>query len=145
MASGVVAGLVGITPAAGHVQPLWAMLIGAMTSAACYTAVQLKARGGYDDALDAFGVHGVGGLVGALATGVFCFTPVAGLLRGGGLTQLGKQALGAGAAIAFAMLGTLIIGTVLKATMGLRVTEAQEREGLDLSLHGERGYHSELI
>ncbi len=145
MASGVVAGLVGITPAAGHVRPLAALLIGALTSAGCYAAVQLKGRFGYDDALDAFGVHGVGGLIGALATGLFCFVPVAGLLTGGGPEQLIKQALGAGAAIVFAAVGTLIIASALKATMGLRVSPAQEREGLDLSLHGERGYHSELV
>lgn len=145
MASGVVAGLVAVTPAAGHVKPLSALLIGGVTALACYLAVQLKARFGYDDALDAFGVHGVGGLVGALATGLFCFAPVAGALVGGGWGQFGKQALGAGAGIAFAMTGTLLIGLALKTTMGLRVTADQEREGLDLSLHGERGYHSELI
>jgi Amt family ammonium transporter len=145
MASGVVAGLVGVTPAAGHVQPLWAMLIGVVTSVGCYAAVQLKAKFGYDDALDAFGVHGVGGLIGALATGVFCFTPVVGLALGGGAGQLGLQALGAGAAIGYAMLGTLLIGGLLRGTMGLRVSDTEERDGLDLSLHGERGYHSELI
>lgn len=141
VASGIVAGLVAITPAAGHVTPLWAMFIGAMGSCACYFAVQLKAWHKHDDSLDAFGVHGVGGLCGALLTGVFCFVPAAGLVNGGGFAQLGKQALGAGVGIAMACVGTLIIGWLVHATLGLRVTEQQERDGLDITIHGERGYH----
>jgi len=145
MASGIVAGLVAITPAAGHVVPGAALLIGALASVLCYGAVQLKGRLGYDDSLDAFGVHGVGGLWGALATGIFCFTPVAGLALGGSWSQVGKQLLGAAAAIAYAAGGTLVIALILKRIMGLRVDSDQERDGLDLALHGERGYHSELI
>lgn len=140
LASGFVAGLVVVTPAAGHVRPFWAMVMGALASVVCYWAVQLKNRLGYDDSLDAFGVHGVGGIVGALLTGVFCFTPVEGVLSGQ-FGQLGKQALGVGVAIVFAASATFIIGLVLKRTMGLRATEQEERDGQDLHVHGERGYH----
>ena len=139
MASGIVAGLVAITPAAGYVQPVSAIVIGALASIVCYVAVQAKQKFKYDDALDAFGVHGVGGTLGALITGVFCFDPK-GLIFGE-VGQLGKQFLGVGAAFAIAILGTIIIGLVIKSTMGLRVTEQQERDGLDISVHGERGYH----
>jgi Amt family ammonium transporter len=140
MASGIVAGLVAITPAAGHVKPVWAIVIGAGSSLACYGAVRLKHRTRIDDSLDAFGVHGVGGIWGALATGIFCFTPVAGLIAGA-TAQLGRQAIGVLATIAFAAAGTWVIGTLVHQTIGLRVTEAQERDGLDIAIHGERGYH----
>jgi ammonium transporter, Amt family len=115
-----------------------------VASALCYTAVQMKQRFGYDDALDAFGVHGVGGIIGALLTGVFCFMPVVGLTHGGGAGQLLKQAIGVGATIVFAVVGTLVIGYVLKATIGLRATDAEERDGLDISVHGERAYHQAI-
>src|ERR1051326_6405937 len=95
LASGIVAALVAITPAAGHVMPWAALVIGALASAICYGAVQLKGRLGYDDSLDAFGVHGVGGFWGAVATGIFCFTPVAGLAISGSFGQVGKQLLAA--------------------------------------------------
>ena len=140
LASGFVAGLVVVTPAAGHVRPGSALVMGALASVVCYWAVQLKNRLGYDDSLDAFGVHGVGGILGALLTGVFCFTPVQGVLSGD-FSQLGKQALGVGVAIVFAGGATFLIATVLKATMGLRVTDQEERDGQDLHVHGERGYH----
>lgn len=140
MASGIVAGLVAITPAAGHVSPLSAMVIGGMGSAICLWAVRQKGRLGLDDSLDAFGVHGVGGMWGALATGIFAITPVAGLLAGNA-AQLGKQALAVGVTIVFAGAGTWLLARALKATMGLRVSEQQERDGLDISVHGERGYH----
>lgn len=140
LASGFVAGLVVVTPAAGHVRPFWALVMGAMASVVCYWAVQLKNRLGYDDSLDAFGVHGVGGILGALLTGVFCFTPVKGVLDGE-FAQLGKQFLGVGVAIAFAGGATFIIASILKRTMGLRATEQEERDGQDLHVHGERGYH----
>lgn len=139
MASGIVAGLVAITPAAGHVSPAWAIVIGGVAGVLCYQAVLLKSRLGYDDALDAFGVHGVGGVWGALATGVFCFTPVKGLIFGQA-GQLGKQFIGVGVGIALAVVGTLVIGSIVKATLGLRVSDQQERDGLDISVHGERGY-----
>ncbi len=140
LASGIVAGLVAVTPAAGHVKPWAALVIGGLASVVCYLAVQLKGRLGYDDSLDAFGVHGVGGILGALLTGVFCFTPAQGVLFGN-FGQLGKQALGAGVAIVFAGVGTFVIATGLKAVMGLRVPDVEERDGLDLMAHGERGYH----
>jgi Amt family ammonium transporter len=140
LASGIVAGLVAVTPAAGHIKPGWALLLGAVASAACYWAVQLKGKLRYDDSLDAFGVHGVGGIVGALLTGVFCFTPVVGVL-GGRWEQLGLQALGVGVSIAFAAVGTYAVASLVKAVMPLRCTAQEEREGLDLHVHGERGYH----
>jgi Amt family ammonium transporter len=144
MASGIVAGLVAITPAAGHVQPLAAIAIGGLSSLACYSAVQLKSRLGYDDSLDAFGVHGVGGTWGAIATGLFCTLPVSGLLAGGGFAQVGKQLVGVGAAVALAVVGTLLIAGLVQATLGLRAPADQERDGLDITVHGERGYHLEL-
>jgi Amt family ammonium transporter len=122
------------------VTPLYAIAIGGLSSLICYGAVRMKSRLGYDDSLDAFGVHGVGGIWGALATGVFAVTPVAGLLAGNA-SQLGKQALGVIVTVVFAALGTLLIGLALRATIGLRVSEQHERDGLDISAHGERGYH----
>jgi Amt family ammonium transporter len=142
LVSGILAGLVAITPAAGHVIPAAALAFGALGAAACYGAVQMKQRFTYDDSLDAFGVHGVGGLVGALLTGVFCFMPVAGLAAGGGGAQLVKQAAGAAVAIVFATSGTFIIARVLEATIGLRTSDEQERDGLDVTMHGERAYHT---
>ncbi len=140
MASGIVAGLVAITPAAGHVMPLSAILIGGISSLVCYTAVRAKHRFKVDDSLDAFGVHGVGGMWGALATGIFCFTPVVGLI-GGHVGQLEKQLVGVLVTVVFAGVGTWLLGTLVQRTIGLRVTEQQERDGLDISVHGERGYH----
>jgi Amt family ammonium transporter len=140
LASGLIAGLVAVTPAAGHIKPASALVLGALAALVCYFAVQLKARLGYDDSLDAWGVHGVGGIFGALMTGVLCFTPVAGVL-GGNFGQLGLQALGAGVAIAFAAAGTFVIASAVKLVWGLRVQETEERDGLDVLIHGERGYH----
>jgi Amt family ammonium transporter len=140
LASGIVAGLVAITPAAGHVRPWAALVLGTLSSVVCYGAVQLKTRLGYDDSLDAFGVHGVGGILGALLTGVFCFTPAVGVI-GGEFAQLGKQLLGVAVAIVFAGGGTFVIASGLGALLGLRVSDAEERDGLDLHVHGERGYH----
>jgi len=144
VASGLVAGLVAITPAAGFVSPSSALVIGLAVSPLCYLAVVRKERLGYDDALDAFGIHGVGGIFGALATGVFAekkYNPAGadGLLSGNA-TQLGLQALGVGACCAYAALMTFLILRALDATLGLRVSENDEREGLDTSQHGEEGY-----
>jgi Amt family ammonium transporter len=143
IASGIVAGLVAITPAAGHVTPLSALLLGALSGAVCYGAVQLKHKVGVDDTLDAFAVHGVGGLLGALLTGVFCVAPVAGLLSSGDATQLGKQLVGVLASVAWAAAGTFVLGKLVDVVWGLRVSDQQERDGLDISIHGERGYHLE--
>ncbi|MCC6335268.1 MAG: ammonium transporter [Myxococcales bacterium] len=140
LASGIVAGLVAVTPAAGHVRPWAALVLGALSSVVCYWAVQQKTKLKYDDSLDAFGVHGVGGILGALLTGVFCFTPAKGVIYGE-FSQLGKQLLGVGVAIVFAGGGTWLIARALKAVVGLRTSEQEERDGLDLHVHGERGYH----
>ncbi len=148
-ASGLVAGLVAVTPAAGFVAPWAGFAIGALSGALCFGAVLLKYRWGYDDSLDAFGLHGVGGVVGAVLTGVFSqtwnFADVAapigsdGLLLGG-FKQLGVQIVAPLAAIAYAVLVTWGILWVVRRFVGLRVTESDEREGLDTSLHGEEGY-----
>ncbi len=142
--SGAVAGMVAITPAAGFVLPGPALLIGLAAGIVCYYAVTvLKARLRYDDSLDAFGVHGIGGMLGMLATGVFAYgalsaTPAApGGAYVGGLALLGVQALGVLAAAAWSAGGTYLL---LKATdflVGLRVSQDEERQGLDEALHGE--------
>ena len=144
VASGLVAGLVGITPAAGFVTPMGALCIGFLTSAVCYGGVLLKGRLGYDDALDAFGVHGVGGAFGAIATGVFAVKAVNaagadGLLQGSA-ALLAKQCISVGAAALYAGVVTYGLLKVLDVTVGLRVTKDEEREGLDTALHGETGY-----
>jgi Amt family ammonium transporter len=143
-ASGAVAGLVSITPAAGFVGPLSAIIIGAVGGLLCYKACNLKARLGYDDSLDVVGVHGIGGTWGALATGLFASKAINpagndGLFYGNP-TQLAVQAITVVATIAFALVMTFIILSILKAAMGLRVSEEEERMGLDLTQHNERGY-----
>ena len=145
VASGLVAGLVGITPAAGFVNPGAAMIIGAITGGACFAGVLLKHRLGYDDSLDAFGVHGVGGAAGAVLTGVFAtaaLTPssVGGGALAGNLGLLGEQLLGLVAAGAYAAVVTLVILKVIDKVLGLRVDRELEHEGLDGALHGESGY-----
>jgi len=144
VASGLVAGLVGITPAAGYVSPMAAIAIGGLAGVVCYGGVMLKGRFGYDDALDAFGVHGIGGALGALLTGVFAakvFNPAGadGLLRGGGALMV-TQIIGVVAAAAFAAVLSIGILYLIEKTIGLRVTPDEEREGLDTALHGESGY-----
>jgi ammonium transporter, Amt family len=140
-ASGLVAGLVAITPAAGFVSPMVALVIGATAGAACYGAVLAKMRLGYDDALDAFGVHGIGGATGALLTGVFARAALNGG-NGGGLSLLGKQAVGIAAAAAWAAVVTFVVLKVIDLTIGLRVDQETEHEGLDGVLHGESAYGS---
>jgi ammonium transporter, Amt family len=140
-ASGLVAGLVAITPAAGYVSPMWAIAIGIAAGAICYGAVLAKARLGYDDALDAFGVHGVGGATGALLTGVAA-RAVLNNGSGGGLSLLGKQALSIAAAGAWAAVVTFVLLKVIDLTVGLRVDQEAEHEGLDGVLHGESAYGS---
>src|SRR5688500_11118209 len=135
-ASGMVAGLVVITPCAGHVNPGSALLIGLIGGAVCYGGCRLKNIFGYDDSLDAFGVHGVGGALGALLVGIFAFRPVE-----GGMAQLGKQAVGLGIAAVFAFVVTYVIAIIIHKTIGMRVSEEDEFTGLDLALHGEAGYH----
>ena len=144
-ASGAVAGLVGITPAAGFVSPISALLIGAGAGAVCYVAVmKLRPTFGYDDSLDTFGIHGVGGAWGALATGLFASKLVneAGNdgLFAGNPSQLAIQLAGVLATVVYAALVSFVLLKALDATMGLRVKEEAEEEGLDLSEHGELAY-----
>jgi ammonium transporter, Amt family len=145
-ATGAVAGLVAITPASGFVGPLAAIAIGAGVSWISFFAIKLKSKLGYDDALDVFGVHGVGGTWGAIATGLFASSTINavaknnGLFTGGGATQLIKQLIGIGVAVTFAAVGTFILASVIKAVMGLRVDAEAEELGLDLTQHGESGY-----
>jgi len=155
--SGAVAGLVAITPAAGFVGPMPAMLIGLSAGAFCYFMVAtVKARFGYDDSLDAFGVHGAGGTLGALLTGVFAASAInpifkdtqgnplpSGLIEGNA-HQLLNQAVGVIIAWVLAIVGTLIILKIVDVTVGLRVTEDEEVQGLDLTQHGEEGYSWEV-
>jgi Amt family ammonium transporter len=147
-ASGAVAGLVCITPASGFVQPMPSLLIGALAGLICYLACsKLKASLGYDDSLDAFGVHGVGGTLGALLTGVFATTHVNPAGANGlfydsqaGMQLLIGQVVAAAVTIIFAAVATFVILKILDATMGLRVSQESEIQGLDLSEHGEEGY-----
>ena len=141
IASGLVAGLVAITPASGYVSPMVALGIGAVAGGVCYAAVLVKSRLGYDDALDAFGVHGIGGATGALLTGVFAR---AALNNGdaGGLSLVGKQAIGIGAAAGWAALVTFVLLKLIDKVVGLRVDEEVEADGLDGALHGESAYGS---
>ena len=135
MLSGVVAGLVAITPAAGFVDPKGAVIIGLIAGPVCYaSSVWIKKLLRYDDSLDAFGIHGAGGLIGALLTGVFASTAINSLSEG---ANIGAQALGLLWTIVYSAIGTLIILFVCKFTTGLRVSEAEETAGLDTSLHGE--------
>jgi Amt family ammonium transporter len=139
-ASGVVAGLVVITPAAGFVTPFWALIMGLLAGVVCYGGVMMKYKLGYDDSLDAFGVHGIGGAFGALATGVFATVGASGVIAGN-LHQLWVQLVGVAAAGSYAVVVTIVILAVLKATMGLRVNEEEEVIGLDQSAHAESGYN----
>jgi ammonium transporter, Amt family len=143
-ASGAVAGLVAITPASGYVGPGAAIAIGGVAGVVCYTAVRMKSHFGYDDALDVVGVHGVGGIWGALATGIFATVAVnpggANGLLYGNPRQLLVQAIAVGASISFAFVGSLILLKVTDAIVGLRVDADSESMGLDLSEHEENGY-----
>ncbi|MGB5350498.1 MAG: ammonium transporter [Polyangiales bacterium] len=143
VASGLVAGLVCITPAAGFVGPTSAVLMGLVAGPVCYGAVLLKGTLGYDDALDAFGIHGVGGALGAVLTGVFASAVWGGTdgLIGGNSTLFIENIIGVLAAAAYSIIVTFLILKLLDATVGLRVSKDEESEGLDTNLHGEEGYH----
>ncbi len=145
LASGMIAGLVGITPAAGNAGPFGAIVLGVLASAGCYVFVALiKPRLGLDDALDAFGIHGVGGIIGAIGTAIV-YAPALGGPGGEDFAmgaQIVTQLLAVGMTIVWATIGTLIACGVARATTGLRVTPDVEREGLDLGEHGERAYNS---
>jgi Amt family ammonium transporter len=154
--SGSVAGLVAITPAAGFVGPMPALVIGFIAGIVCFLMVtRFKAIFGYDDSLDAFGVHGAGGTIGALLTGVFAsaiYNPIYGAENGvnrptGGLDghwiQVGYQLVGVAFAWVFALVGTIVILKVVDLVTGVRVTQDQEVEGLDITQHGEEAYNLE--
>jgi len=142
--SGVIAGLVAVTPAAGNSGPFGAILLGIISSGVCYVFVAtVKAKLGYDDALDAFGIHGVGGIVGAIGTAIV-YQPWIGGPGDGSVAlgeQLGIQVFSVVVTIAWAGLGTLAAGFLVKATIGLRVSEEDEVNGLDIAEHGERAYN----
>jgi len=151
--SGAVAGLVAITPAAGFVSPMSALAIGAIAGVFCFLMVtHVKARFGYDDSLDAFGVHGAGGAIGALLTGVFASSAINPIFKDSGgramasgalegnTHQFVNQAIGVGIAAGLAVVGTLVILKVVDVVIGLRVPEDHEIQGLDVTQHGEEGY-----
>jgi len=144
-ASGAVAGLVAITPCAGYVGAMSAVAIGFVTGVACFLAIQLKFRFGYDDALDVVGVHLAGGLVGSLLLGLFASEAINsagadGLFFGGGLDLMGKQVLAVGATLVWSFVISLVLAKVIDVTMGLRVSPDDEAQGLDLTQHAETGY-----
>ena len=143
-ASGAVAGLVAITPASGFVGPMASIMIGLGAGVFCYLAVLWKSRLGYDDALDVVGIHGVGGIWGALATGLFASKAInaagADGLFYGNPAQLGIQAVAVLVSVVFAFVGTFVILKLVDGLMGLRVSDEEERMGLDLSQHEERAY-----
>jgi Amt family ammonium transporter len=143
-ASGIVAGLVAITPSCSSVNVLGALVIGASAGVLCALAVGLKYKLGYDDSLDVVGVHLVGGLVGTLLIGLVAAPEagagVAGLFYGGGFDQLWRQAVGAGAVLLYSAIGTAIVALIVKYTIGLRVSEEDESTGIDEAEHAETGY-----
>ena len=143
-ASGLVAGLVAITPSCGSLSPLGAMAMGAVAGVVCAWAIGLKYRFGYDDSLDVVGVHLVGGLVGTIGIGILATaaapTGVDGLLYGGGVDQLGRQLLGSGAVLVYALVASAIIGLAVDKVLGFRVDEEHEVTGIDLAVHAETAY-----
>ena len=149
--SGCVAGLVAITPASGFVKPMPAILIGGVAGVVCYAMVSIvKSKFKYDDSLDAFGVHGIGGTVGALLTGVFAVKEVQDVFAGkpvgmidGNSGQIANQLIGVLIAVVLGAVGSLVIMKIVQSTAGIRADKDQEMEGLDLSMHGEEGYNFE--
>ncbi|OAG27210.1 ammonium transporter [Thermodesulfatator autotrophicus] len=143
--SGAVAGLVAITPAAGFVPPWASIIIGILAGVICYLAVLLKVRLGYDDSLDVVGIHGVGGFLGAVLTGVFCFTSAnpggADGLLAGNVQQFIVQVIGAGASVIYCFVLSFILLKLVDVIFGLRVSPEEEVQGLDLSDHGEKAYN----
>jgi Amt family ammonium transporter len=138
VASGAVAGLVAITPAAGFVDPLGAVIIGLAAGVICYFALQIKFRFNFDDALDVVAVHLVGGVIGALLIGVLARESIGG--TGAGVEQFGRQALSVVVAFAYSFILTYVIARILDFTMGIRASEEEERRGLDVTLHDEQSY-----
>ena len=147
-AAGAVAGLVAITPASGFVQPMAAIVIGFGAGAICYLAVRVRAKLGFDDSLDVVGVHGVGGMWGAMATGIFAVASVSGIPYAKGLIdgdwrRFTDSLVGIGVIGAYSFIVTFVLLKVLDMTMGIRVTEDEEELGLDSTQHGERAYTSD--
>ncbi len=144
-ATGMIAGLVAVTPAAGTVGPVGAIALGAIAALGCYIFVgPVKNRLGYDDSLDVFGVHGIGGIIGAIGTGIFTSTSLGGVGYADGITMIGQtiiQAKAVGITILWGGIGSYVLFKGIDMVMGLRVTEEEEREGLDQSSHGESAYH----
>ena len=145
IASGAVAGLVAITPASGAVGPMGALAIGFASGVGCFFASTIVKRLlGYDDSLDVFGIHAIGGIIGAILTGVFCAESLGGAGFGDGITSIGSQvsvqSLGVGATLIYTGIMSAIILKLIDGVMGLRVSDDEEMEGLDLALHNERGY-----
>ena len=144
-ASGAVAGLVAITPGAGYVSPMGAIAIGAAAGVICYLALQIKFKFNFDDALDVVAIHLVGGILGSLLVGLFAVSAINvatadGLFYGGGTTQLVRQAYAVVIAFVYSFGVSWVLAKVLQATMGLRVSEVDERRGIDLALHEEQSY-----
>ena len=137
LASGAIAGLVSITPAAGYVLPVWSIVIGLVGGLGCYGAVRTKVKLNIDDSLDAVGIHGIGGIWGSIATGIFATTG----LVAGNWHLLKIQVISTISAIVYSLIMTFVIIYILEKTMGGRVTKSQEVLGLDISQHGERGYN----
>ena len=145
IASGAIAGLVAITPASGSVGPMGSIVIGLASGIICFlTSTRLKRALGYDDSLDVFGIHCIGGIVGAILTGVFCAEVLGGAGFGDGNAgmgdQLAAQFIGVVATLVYTFVVSFVLLKILDAVMGLRVNEDDEEEGLDLALHDERGY-----
>jgi Amt family ammonium transporter len=150
--SGAVAGLVVITPASGFVAPMSALIMGAVGGVVCFfAATVVKAMFGYDDSLDAFGVHGVGGTLGAILTGVFATSAINSAIKtadfdyNGGGAQLGRQLIATLITWVIAVVGSLIFLKLVDLVIGLRVSESDEYDGLDLTQHGESGYNFEEV
>lgn len=141
-AAGAVAGLVAITPASGFVQPMEAIIIGGVAGVLCYLAIRLRAKSGLDDSLDVVGVHGVGGLWGGVATGIFATAAIGGIdgLVEGEPGQMVDQLVAIGVVALYSFVVTGIILKVLDLTIGIRLTDADEELGMDVTQHGERGY-----
>jgi Amt family ammonium transporter len=149
IATGAVAGLAAVTPAAGFISPLAGIPIGIVASVICYYCMILRAKRGIDESLDVWAVHGMGGIWGTLATGIFATAAVNaagvdGLIHGNGM-QLAKQLAGAASVAAFAFSATWVLGKIVDVTIGLRVKEEEEVVGLDISQHGERAYGGTML
>jgi ammonium transporter, Amt family len=141
--TGAIAGLVAVTPAAGYVTPIGAVILGVLVCPLCYGAILIKGKLGYDDSLDVFGVHGIGGLAGVLALGVLAtpaLTGQAGGLLDGNADLLLAQAIATAAVVVYTVVVTLLLLVVIDRLLGLRVSAEEEELGLDLTQHGQRGY-----